>query len=426
LADLDQLARKRTAELEAANASLQAEATERRSAVQALAASEVRFAMAFGKSPLAMAIQSLEPEVFVDANEGFQRMLGYSLDEMIGQNPVALGVWVDPLAHHTLRSRLQANEPVRLLETRLGTRSGESRDVVLAAEKFEMNGATHVLLIAQDVTHEVELGCQVRQAQKMEAVGRLAAGVAHDFNNMLTIIQGHVHLLSNPDGPPVNAIESLEQIASVAERASRLTRYLLEFSRKQPMQPRALDLNHLLSRLNCILARLIGEDIEWQCRFEESLPLIEGDESSLEQVITQLVVNARDAMPEGGQLWISTSAVRIDSLEAGRHPDAHAGKFVCLSVSDTGLGMDRDTVVRIFEPFFTTQETGEGAGLGLSAAFGIIKQHQGWIEVVSQPGQGATFKVFLPAARFVQELRLPGPVVELLALPDNRERVLAA
>lgn len=426
LADLDQLVERRTRELAAAHAGLEAEAAERQLAVRALRSSEARFARAFDKSPLPMAIQTLEPEAWVDANERFQQMLGYPLQEMLGRTAAELELWPEPLALQMLRSTLLANEPVRLLETRLRTRSGELRDVVLAAEKFEMNGTSHALLIVQDVTRQVRLERQLRRAQKMEAVGRLATGVAHDFNNMLTIIQGHVHLLSHPADSPLSPVESLEQIASVSERASRLTRHLLEFSRKQPMRPKVLDLNTLLTRLNCLLSRLIGENIEWQCRFDQTLPLVEGDESSLEQVITQLVVNARDAMPDGGQLWIRTAAVQVDPTETARHPDARSGTFVCLSVTDTGLGMDQDTVLRVFEPFFAAKEANQNGGLGLAAAFGIIKQHRGWIEVMSEPRQGSTFNVFLPAAEGFNTLRQSAPIIRLQPAWKEGECLLAA
>jgi PAS domain S-box-containing protein len=410
LADLDRLVQQRTHELEATHARLEAEARERRQAVQALRCSEARFAMAFGKSPLPMAIQTLEPELLVDVNGCFAKMLGYTVEELIGQCPKQLALWADPIARHQFLAALHQDRPVQLLECRLRARTGELRDVVLSADKFVMHGTPHALIIAQDVTQQVRLEHKVRQAQKMEAVGRLATGVAHDFNNMLTIIQGHLHLMTQANGAPVDPISSLEQIATVSARGARLTRNLLEFSRKRPVQPRALNLNDLLKRLNHMLARLIGENIEWQCQFEEKLPPVEGDENGLEQVITQLVVNARDAMPTGGHLWLGTAAVEVDPLQAGRNPDGRAGKFVCLTVRDTGTGLSQESVLRIFEPFFNAKEPHKGGDLGLAAAYGIIKQHLGWIEVTSDPVQGSTFQVFLPIAQQVAALRLPEPL----------------
>jgi signal transduction histidine kinase len=243
---------------------------------------------------------------------------------------------------------------------------------------------------------------------------------------MLTIIQGHLHLLTQANDGPVDPISSLEQIASVSAHGARLTRNLLEFSRKRPVQPRALNMNDLLKRLNHMLARLIGENIEWQCQFEDQLPMVEGDENGLEQVITQLVVNARDAMPTGGSLWLSTAAVEVDPVQAGRNPDARTGQFVCLTVRDTGTGLSQESVLRVFEPFFNAKEPHKGGDLGLAAAYGIIKQHLGWIEVSSDPVQGSTFQVFLPIAQRVAELRLPEPPAPRLPAGKEGARLLAA
>ena len=251
---------------------------------------------------------------------------------------------------------------------------------------------------AEDATDRLNLEAQLRQVQKMDSVGQLAAGVAHDFNNILTIIQGHAGLLkSAPDLDP-RLMESARQIAIAAERAANLTRQLLMFSRKQIMQPQLLNLNEVINDLAKILRASVGEQVELKRHTSDDLPPIHADSGMMEQILVNLAVNARDAMPRGGGLTISTKFEPIDAAYASRQPEAREGNFICLTVADTGHGMDNGTLSRIFEPFFTTKEIGKGTGLGLATVYGIVKQHQGWIEVESQIGHGTTFKVFIPIA----------------------------
>jgi len=249
-----------------------------------------------------------------------------------------------------------------------------------------------------DITERTNLEAQLRHAQKLESIGQLAAGVAHDFNNILTIIQGHAdRLLGQYDGD-AHVTEPLKLVSAAAKRGSSLTRQLLMFSRKQVMQSRIIDLNTVLVNLTKLLRRLLGDDVALESSFPGNLPPVDADVGMIDQIIMNLSVNARDAMPKGGRLKISTSVVNIDEAHAQQHADARPGRFVCLTVSDTGCGMDRPTLARIFEPFFTTKEVGKGTGLGLATVYGIVKQHQGWIEVTSQPGAGTTFNVYFPAS----------------------------
>jgi nitrogen-specific signal transduction histidine kinase len=248
------------------------------------------------------------------------------------------------------------------------------------------------------MTEHNRLEEQLRQAQKMEAVGRLAGGIAHDFNNLMTTIIGNAQLAMNEITKDHPLQEMLTDIRQAGESAASLTRQLLAFSRKQVLSPEVLDLNRVLTDMDRMLKRLIREDIELETVLEPELGLIKGDPGQIEQVIMNLVVNARDAMPQGGKLIIETATREVDKDYLSRHSvEGEVGRYIVLSVTDTGTGMGRETVSKIFEPFFTTKEKGIGTGLGLSTVYGIIKQSGGFIWVYSEPGQGSTFKVYLPA-----------------------------
>ncbi len=279
-----------------------------------------------------------------------------------------------------------------------------------------------------DITERHQLESQLRHSQKLESVGRLAAGIAHDFNNVLTVIQGNTGLLRSDAAITPAMSECVQQIARAAERGSKLTSQLLAFSRRNVMQLRQLDLNEVLTGLSSLLHRTLGEDITYQFSYASDLPPIFADVGLLEQVIMNLAVNARDAMPRGGQLVVSTSMATIDETYVERHPaEARPGRFVCLSIADTGSGMDNLTLSRIFEPFFTTKEFGKGTGLGLATVYGIVKQHQGWIEVQSRPSQGSTFRIYLPpddeaAARKrapIPESQVPHGTETILVVEDE-------
>ncbi|MGA3265726.1 MAG: ATP-binding protein [Verrucomicrobiota bacterium] len=265
--------------------------------------------------------------------------------------------------------------------------------------EFTADDIQFLLAVANVIGNAVErlkLEEQLRQSQKMESVGQLAAGVAHDFNNMLAVIQGHATLLLTKGLPP-EILDPIQSVYFAAERAGNLTRQLLMFSRKNVLQIQPLDLGEVVGNLSKMLRRLIGESITFEFAAPPDLPSVEADCGMIEQVVMNLCVNARDAMPHGGRLTISLQPIQVDDAYVEMHPDARAGNFLRLRVKDTGIGMDAATRARIFEPFFTTKEIGKGAGLGLATVFGIVKQHEGWIEVDSEPGQGATFDVFLRA-----------------------------
>jgi CheY-like chemotaxis protein len=244
----------------------------------------------------------------------------------------------------------------------------------------------------------------------MEAIGQLSGGIAHDFNNILCVILGHTSLLETGELTPEEKAVALQQIAQAAERAANLTRQLLAFSRRQIMLTRPLDLNEVTASMIKMLQRLIGEHIVLQTRYAPEAALVQADPGMIEQVLLNLAVNARDAMPNGGEIFITTELVRLDAAEAGKHPKGKTGPFVHLSVRDTGCGIAAEHLPRIFEPFFTTKEVGKGTGLGLATVFGIVEQHQGWIEVESVPARGANFHIYLPKLEApAQVASLPAP-----------------
>jgi PAS domain S-box-containing protein len=239
---------------------------------------------------------------------------------------------------------------------------------------------------------------QLLQAQKMEAVGRLAGGVAHDFNNLLTAIKGYAELLLSSPGLTEGAQADIQQIRKAADQAAAMTRQLLAFSRRQPLQPQIVDVNRVVGEMDTMLRRLIGEDIVLMTTFEEDSVLLEADPGQIEQVIINMAVNARDAMPEGGRLIVKTKRVQLDDRACASIPEARPGSFACMSIEDTGVGIPKEAIDQIFEPFFSTKAPGKGTGLGLAVAYGIIRQHGGWVNVYSEPRHGTVFKIYIPAS----------------------------
>jgi PAS domain S-box-containing protein len=350
--------------------------------------------------------QSAEAVVITDTagtieyvNPAFTRITGYSREEALGKNPRILKSGKhEPALYQQLWATVLKGEiwHGEIINRRKdGSLYTEQMDI--APIRCERGDITHFIATKEDVTVRKQLELQLVQAQKMEAVGRLAGGVAHDFNNLLTIINGYAQLLAEQISPQDPRLDQLNEIMKAGERAASLTRQLLAFSRRQVLEPKVLDLNIVLADLQKMLRRLIGEDIELVTTLKPKLGRVKVDPGQIEQVIMNLAVNARDAMPEGGKLYIETSDVEIDENYAQSHSNMIPGKYVMLAVTDTGIGMDADTQARIFEPFFTTKGKGQGTGLGLAMVYGIVKQSGGFIWVYSEPGQGATFKIYFPA-----------------------------
>ncbi|HWN97288.1 MAG TPA: response regulator [Methylomirabilota bacterium] len=375
-------------------ANLQIEQLDRRVAVrtQELQQSEERFGKAFRDNPLAMFIHSLHGEKILDANPAFLRLLAREMGQVIGRTTIELRIWPgEEMATADVLARTRETQD-RLVAIR--TSSGEERMAYLFTQHFDVGMEPCRLVLLEDVTERLKLEADLRQAHKMEAIGQLAAGVAHDFNNILTIVQGHISLVLSRNHLADKTHHALSQALAASERAGTLTRQLLAFSRKQVIERRALKLNSLFEQIEAMLERLIGEHIEVEFHCPTDLPRVFADRCNIEQVLINLAVNARDAMPEGGKLTISASEHTQESSD--RPPDSPAGHFVCIRITDTGTGMDEATKARIFEPFFTTKGPGKGTGMGLATVYGILKQHQGWIDVASAIGQGTTFRIYLP------------------------------
>jgi two-component system cell cycle sensor histidine kinase/response regulator CckA len=331
-------------------------------------------------------------------NPAFEKITGYSKEEAIGQNPRVL-----KSGKHSPEFYEQLWTTITQGQVWTGHMINRKKDGALYEEEATISpirdgsgGISGFVAVKRDVTERLQLERQFLQAQKLETVGRLAGGMAHDFNNLLTVINGYsdllLQLLKAPD--PLTAYA--EEIRKAGERAARLTKQLLAFSRKQVIEPRVLDLNTTIRESTAMLRRLIGEDIALTAHLCASLGQVTADPDQIHQVIMNLVVNARDAMPEGGKLNIATANADLDEDGAAVHPDAIPGRYILMTVTDTGHGMDETTRQQIFEPFFTTKEVGKGTGLGLSTVYGIIRQSGGWIDVWSEVGVGTSFKVYLP------------------------------
>jgi PAS domain S-box-containing protein len=371
--------------------------TERRATQTALQSSETLFRSVWENSADGMRLTD-ESGVIVAVNEAFCKLVGMAQEELEGK----LFTVIYAASENTqemlqqYRTNYSTHEFDDNHEYHYTLHNG--REIVLEVNNsfIELHGQPQLTLsLFRDITAQRRLEEQFRQAQKMEAIGQLAGGVAHDFNNILTVIQGHASLLA---GAKLGQSEekSANQIVQAAARAAGLTRQLLTFSRRQLIQPKKLDMNKIVGNMTNMLGRLLGEDITLQLNYCQAAPTVEADAGMMEQVLLNLAVNARDAMPKGGQLAIRLTVIDVDDAYVAQQPDARKGTFVCISVTDTGTGISHENLPRIFEPFFTTKAIGKGTGLGLATVYGIVKQHQGWIELESCVGKGTTFRIFIP------------------------------
>ncbi|RJQ42548.1 MAG: PAS domain S-box protein [Gaiellales bacterium] len=398
--------------------------SERREAEAALRESEEKFRSLFEESRDAVFISTPEGR-FLDMNPAGIRILGYISREELLEIDIGRDLYADPEAREEFQKRMAEQGYVDDYEAALKRKDGKQIDVIISASAHRDDDGMVVAYrgIIRDVTEQRRLSEQLVQAQKMESVGHLAGGVAHDFNNLLTVIRGYVDLAISDIPGDSEAREELKQARKAADRAAELTRQMLLFSRREPMDISVVDLNASIIELLNMLNRLIGEGFRITTSFGERLGLVAVDVTYIEQVIMNLVVNARDAMPAGGEITISTRNARVDREYCHEHAEAYPGDFVRLSISDEGEGIDAETRQRIFEPFFSTKEVGKGTGLGLSVVYGIISQLGGWIEVDSVPGDGSVFHIYLPLADVRQDV--PGADGWQAGVPDGHdERVL--
>ena len=361
------------------------------------------------------AIVRLSPQgIILTWNYGAELIFGYSAEEATGRSVRFLAPPDRAVESSTLLERVERTGTVERYETIRVKKDGTHIHVAITHSPIKNSDGQVVAIssVAQDVTESKNLEEMLRLAQKMEAVGQLAGGVAHDFNNLLGVILGYTGLLLDRLSPDDPQRKSIEEIQKAGDRAALLTRQLLAFSRKQVLQPKVLDLNTVVAGAEKLLQRLIGEDIELLVVLNPALGRVKADAGQLEQIIMNLVVNARDAMPKGGKLTIETANVEFDEEFAAQHPSTQPGPHAMLSVTDTGCGMDEKTKARIFEPFFTTKEFGKGTGLGLATVYGIVKQSGGSVWVYTEVGIGTTFKIYLPCVDEVLEMVSPSNKVE--------------
>ncbi len=363
---------------------------------------------------------------FVYINREFVRIIGYSREEMIDRDfrEFINSDTEELIVNFAEKQKRDKNSAFEKSEIEIFAKNGEKRKLVIIISSIQdSTGKVQIMVQILDITEVKKLEAQLLHAQKMEAIGILAGGIAHDFNNLLTAIRGcaDMALFEMDESHPV--CRDLREIQNASERAAELTRELLLFSRKQPMKLVSLDLNHVVGNLHKIIKRLIGEDIEVYTDLSPDLWEINADKGTLEQVIMNFIVNARDAMPDGGKITIRTDNIVVDKPCKRAFPESKSGHFVCMSVTDTGMGMEKEIIQHVFEPFFTTKGVGKGTGLGLSVIYGIVKEHGGWVHVYSEPGQGSTFKIYLPA--IFQKTKIEKKeIISKKKLEGNGERIL--
>jgi two-component system, cell cycle sensor histidine kinase and response regulator CckA len=378
--------------------------SDRKLAEEEMRRSQQKLSIHFEHTPLAVVEWDLQFRVTA-WNPSAERVFGYSRQEALGQHgsfivPEHFRQYVDKVWHDLLNQRGGTRNTNDNITKDGRTISCEWYNTPLVDDSGRVLG---VASLVQDVTERVALEERLRQSQKMEAVGRLAGGVAHDFNNLLTVILGYSQILAEGVPKGSRLADSTAQIKSAADKASGITRQLLAFSRKQVLSPRVINLNDIMLNLDSLLRRLIGEDIEVLTVPDNDLGSVKAHPGQIEQVIMNLALNARDAMPRGGKLTLETANTLLDESYTRRHQPAEPGRYIMLAVSDTGHGMSAETQARIFEPFYTTKEVGKGTGLGLSMVYGIVKQSGGYIWVYSEPDRGTTFKIYLPRVDQVVE-----------------------
>ncbi len=372
------------------------------SANKKLKLSEEKFSKAFNLGPVLITINRVSDSKYVAASNYFLETTGYSRAEVIGRTPFELNIWKNDADRKNLVNALAKNGAVHEVPLLFQSRDKKEYMMLYSAELVSIDNAPHIVSVAVDITDRRKaeeerdrLKNQLYQAQRMESIGRLAGGVAHDFNNLLTAIMGNTQMLMMSETDP-KVRSQLEVVLKAASSAADLTRQLLAFSRKQVIEPRLMDLSTHVQKMMKMLDRLIGEDIHLSTQVKTRDAYIKADPGQVEQIVVNLAVNARDAMPDGGAIIIEISQAALDNAYCRRHPYLLPGHYVMLAVSDTGTGIEEAVIKDIFDPFFTTKPSGKGTGMGLSMVYGAVKQNSGCINVYSVPGQGTSFKIYFP------------------------------
>jgi len=380
--------------------------TERKRAEEALFQSEASFRSMMEDAPYGIYRATPEGKLLL-VNPSLQKMLGYESGDGLLKTRLETDVFRNPGEYQRMKEALAAGNELKDVEWEWNRSDGTSITVRCSghAARDPRSALTYFEIFVQDVTEKRVLERQLRMAQKMEAIGRLSGGIAHDFNNLLGVIIGYSGVLKKSLKPADPCYEHTVEIEKAGQRAASLTRQLLAFSRQQVLTPTVLNLNTLVADMQRMLPRLLGEDIHVSASLAPDLGSVKADQSQIEQTIMNLAVNSRDAMPAGGKLRIETSNVTLDAAYTRTHPGSRAGEYVLLTISDSGTGMDPETLTHIFEPFFTTKELGKGTGLGLATVYGVVKQSNGYIWVESTPGEGASFQIYLP--RHAEEAAAP-------------------
>ncbi|MGB2589881.1 MAG: PAS domain S-box protein [Candidatus Acidiferrum sp.] len=362
-----------------------------------LLTSESHFRSLIHDAPYGIYRSTLDGQL-LHVNPALVRMLGYESQAELMQKNVERDIYVDLKARRRVLDDHLQRDDFQATEAEWRRKDGKIITVRMTGHPIleKDNSIAYFEVFAEDITERRSLERQLVQAQKMEAIGRLAGGIAHDFNNLLSVILGHSDMLEQFAGSNPRLRKSVEATRTAAERAAALTMQLLAFSRKQVIEPTVIDLNNSVAEIERLLRRVIGEDIDLAIRLQPDLGHVKTDPGQLGQVLMNLAVNSRDAMPNGGKLAIETANADLDDTYVRQHLGSKPGEYVMLAVSDTGIGMDSETLSHIFEPFFTTKDPGKGTGLGLSMVYGIVKQNNGYIMAYSEPGRGTTFKIYLP------------------------------
>ena len=395
--------------------------TERKRVAEALRQSEASFRSVIADAPYGIFRANLAGQLLM-VNAALEKMLGYESRQELLQANLATDIYRYPAEHQKINELFLRDSHFKDIEVEWKRKDGAFITVRCSGWPVKDESSTYIEVFAEDVTDRRVMERQLRMAQKMEAVGRLSGGIAHDFNNLLGVIIGYIQVMKRSLVPGDSSYEYAEEIEKASQRAVALTRQLLAFSRQQVLEPTILNLNSLVSDMEKMLPRLIGEDIELILKLDASIGQVKADSGQIEQVVMNLAVNARDAMPDGGKLTIQTANAELDMAFAREHAGSIPGHYVMLAVTDSGTGMDPETQAQIFEPFFTTKDRDKGTGLGLATVYGVVKQSTGYITVESEKGKGACFKIYLP--RIEQPVGISNEVIQAPLTVRGSETIL--